>query len=110
MKNYLFIGLALSAIGCSGGAVAEKVGLVEAPLTQQPDGFVMVESGKVSEAQLVRFLYLQFPQSAEAIESVLGIPYLRDDAADYYRLQNGKNLTVYYADGKAVRFSIGESK
>lgn len=109
MKQQILLALTLGAIGCSGGAVAEKLGLVESP-TASPDGFSMVGSKTLTEEQISRLLYLQWPQSAEAIEDLLGYPNVRETNADYYVMPNGKSLTIFFSEGKAVQFAIGESR
>ena len=90
-------------------AIASKTGLQPQQGKPSADAFVMAGNGNVTKQQLTSVLYLQWPQSYGAMFNLLGSPAKRDDWADYYVMPNGHSLTVYYANGVATGYSLGDS-
>ncbi|MEO1351313.1 MAG: hypothetical protein AAFW84_21305 [Cyanobacteria bacterium J06635_15] len=130
----LMLGLQLLAVGCSpearelwaddlaemtGGqvavsaampkAVASKTGLQAQQGQTKAEAFTMAGGSALTDHQLLSVLYLQWPQSHEAIAGLLGTPGYRDDQADYFTMPNGHTLTVYYAGGEAIGYTLGDS-
>ena len=81
----------------------------QAPSTADP--YVYVSSGQqLSEHQLVSIFYLAWPQSGEAVYSLLGPPNNRSGAYDYYVMPNGNAMAIEYnANGFAIDYHLGDS-
>jgi hypothetical protein len=59
----------------------------------------------LSWREVDRFKSLSYPQSRRAITRTFGSGSYRDRDNDYYRLPNGRFLTVRYSERRAVNFS-----
>jgi len=91
-------------------AVGQQTGLVAHGEGPGPDAFKMVgSSGQLTQYQTTTLLHLNWPQSHQAIASVLGTPNSRDTNADYYTLPNGHTATIHYSGGDATGYSLGDS-
>ena len=75
------------------------------PAGMQPYGV----DGELSEADIKALLYLQFPQSYEAISSRFGFPAYRDSITDYYKLPNGRWVAIQYAGKTATGLKFSDS-
>ena len=65
--------------------------------------------GELSQADIKALLYLQFPQSYEAISGRFGFPAYRDSTADYYKLPNGRWVAIQYAGKTATGLKFSDS-
>ena len=65
--------------------------------------------GELSEADIKALLYLQFPQSYEAISGRFGFPAYRDSTSDYYGLPNGRWVAVQYTGTTATGIKFSDS-
>ena len=75
------------------------------PAGLQPYGV----DGELSEADIKALLYLQFPQSYEAISDRFGFPAYRDSTTDYYKLPNGRWVAIQYAGKTATGLKFSDS-
>lgn len=100
--------------GQGGAAVASPTGFQPQPASDPSnEAFNMVGStGSVTEKQLERLFFLNWPQSADAMVSLLGQPKARDAEYDYYVMPNGHYVLVHYnpAAGTAYGFSLDDSQ
>lgn len=72
--------------------------------------YTMVGTQQLTEHQMLSVLYLNWPQSYQAMSSLLGAPEVRDDGADYYTMPNGNQLAILYnSSGMATGYSLGDS-
>ncbi|WP_250565517.1 hypothetical protein [Adonisia turfae] len=111
-------GLAISIttvllIGCSNGSqislLSEPVEAV-APSALPPVGLEPYGlDGELNESEIRALLYLQFPQSYEAISERFGFPAYRDSAADYYKLPNERWVAIYYSGYTATGYRLSDS-
>ncbi|NEP20085.1 MAG: hypothetical protein F6J97_24910 [Leptolyngbya sp. SIO4C1] len=100
-------------LGCSQSELAELLGEpVEAtsvtaapPPDLQPYGL----DGQLNESELRALLYLQFPQSYEAMKARFGFPAYRDGVADYYQLPNHRWVAIVYAGKTATGYRFSDS-
>ena len=65
--------------------------------------------GELSETDITRLLYLQFPQSYNAISNEFGFPAYRDSTTDYYRLPNGRWAAIRYVGATAMEVNFSDS-
>ncbi|MEA5464642.1 hypothetical protein [Leptothoe sp. PORK10 BA2] len=65
--------------------------------------------GELSEADIKALLYLQFPQSYDAISQRFGFPAYRDSVSDYYKLPNGRWAAIQYAGTAATGLKFSDS-
>ena len=65
--------------------------------------------GELSEADIKALLYLQFPQSYDAISQRFGFPAYRDSVSDYYKLPNGRWVAIQYAGTTATGLKFSDS-
>ncbi|MBT9317686.1 hypothetical protein [Leptothoe spongobia] len=91
-------------------AIAERL----EPGYQSPstNAYNMVGSENLTEHQMLRLLYLHWPQSYKAMSSLLGAPTARDTSTnrDYYTMPNGNDLFIQYnAQGYAIDYRLGDS-
>ena len=100
-------------IGCSSsGQISLLSEPVEAvapsavpPVRLEPYGL----EGELNESEIKALLYLQFPQSYEAISERFGFPAYRDNAADYYKLPNGRWVAIQYSGYTATGYRFSDS-
>jgi hypothetical protein len=60
--------------------------------------------GILTDDQAVSVLYLQWPQSYEAIKNLLGSPQQRSEASDWYLRRGGAVRIDYDRDGNAIGY------
>ena len=111
--------LVLGLTGCGdiisdviNGIMAEAVAEVAEQGFQgaSPKAYTMVGSQQLTEHQVLSVLYLSWPQSSQAMSSLLGAPEVRDNGADYYTMPNGNQLAIIYnSSGMATGYSLGDS-
>ncbi|MEM1242770.1 MAG: hypothetical protein AAGI45_23310, partial [Cyanobacteria bacterium P01_H01_bin.26] len=65
--------------------------------------------GELSQAEIEALLYLQFPQSYNAISDRFGFPAYRDSTTDYYKLPNGRWAAIQYAGTTATGLRFSDS-
>ncbi|MEM6251287.1 MAG: hypothetical protein AAF821_00050 [Cyanobacteria bacterium P01_D01_bin.156] len=100
----------VNGISSEAVAAAEQAGLVAAAPEPSLEAFTMVGAQKLTEHQVLSVLYLQWPQSHKAMESLLGPPELRDKAVDQYTMPNGNKMTILYnGSGMATGYTLGDS-
>jgi len=100
----------VNGISSEAVAAAEQAGLVAIAPTPSAEAFSMVGAQKLTEHQMLSVLYLQWPQSYKAIESLLGPPELRDKDVDQYTMPNGNKMTILYnSSGMATGYTLGDS-
>lgn len=98
----------VNAIAAEAVAVTEEAGQG----FQEPSSkaYTMVGSQQLTEHQVLSVLYLSWPQSYEAMSSLLGAPDARDNQADHYTMPNGNQLAILYSSsGMAIGYSLGDS-
>ncbi|ESA32747.1 hypothetical protein N836_24360 [Leptolyngbya sp. Heron Island J] len=100
-------------IGCSNGSqislLSEPAEAV-APSAVPPAGLEPYGlDGELNESEIKALLYLQFPQSYEAISERFGFPAYRDSTADYYKLPNSRWVAIYYSGYTATGYRFSDS-
>ena len=100
-------------IGCSNGSqislLSEPAEAV-APSAVPPVGLKPYGlDGELSEAEIKALLYLQFPQSYDAILNRFGFPAYRDSTTDYYKLPNGRWAAIQYTGTTATGIKFSDS-
>ena len=100
-------------IGCSNGSqislLSESAEAV-APSAVPPAGLEPYGlDGELNESEIKALLYLQFPQSYEAISERFGFPAYRDSGADYYQLPNERWVAIYYSGYTATGYRFSDS-
>ena len=65
--------------------------------------------GELSETDITRLLYLQFPQSYNAISNEFGFSAYRDSTTDYYKLPNGRWAAIRYVGATATGVNFSDS-
>ncbi|MEM9804917.1 MAG: hypothetical protein AAF959_06530 [Cyanobacteria bacterium P01_D01_bin.56] len=100
-------------IGCSNGSqislLSEPAEAV-APSAVPPAGLEPYGlDGELNESEIKALLYLQFPQSYEAISERFGFPAYRDSGADYYQLPNDRWVAIYYSGYTATGYRFSDS-
>ena len=108
------VGLATAfLIGCSNGSqislLSEPAEAV-APSAVPPAGLEPYGvDGELNESEIRALLYLQFPQSYDAISQRFGFPAYRDSTTDYYKLPNGRWAAIQYAGTTATGLKFSDS-
>ena len=100
-------------IGCSNGgqvSLLSEPAEAVAPSAVPPAGLEPYGlDGELNESEIKALLYLQFPQSYEAISERFGFPAYRDSAADYYKLPNGRWVAIQYSGYTATGYRFSDS-
>jgi hypothetical protein len=113
MKRTVLVSTLLLLVSCSQSELSSFLGEpVEAttppaapPAGLEPYGL----DGQLSETDIKALLYLQFPQSYEAMQDRFGFPAYRDGAADYYELPNNRWVAVDYSGATATGYRFSDS-
>lgn len=87
------------------------------PKTPPSNASCMSTGSEVGAAELSRVTYLQFPQSAKAIDSLLGVPQCWNNRYDFYRVvgtgakdtRDGRYLVITYRNGNAINYALPQS-
>lgn len=100
-------------VGCSSGSqislLSEPAEAV-APSAVPPAGLEPYGlDGELNESEIKSLLYLQFPQSYEAISERFGFPAYRDSTADYYKLPNERWVAIQYSGYNATGYRFSDS-
>ncbi|MBE9068605.1 hypothetical protein IQ260_18320 [Leptolyngbya cf. ectocarpi LEGE 11479] len=82
---------------------------VEPSAVPSPDLEPYALDGELNKAEIKALLYLQFPQSYDAISERFGFPAYRDSTADYYKLPNGRWVAIQYAGKTATGLRFSDS-
>ena len=111
--NWSLVITAALLIGCSNGSqvslLSEPAEAV-APSAVPPAGLEPYGlDGTLNESEIKALLYLQFPQSYEAISERFGFPAYRDNNADYYKLPNERWVAIYYSGYTATGYRFSDS-
>ena len=106
---WLLFGLTGMISACSESATATGTGLQ--PATNQRQSFVAFgHEQPLTEQQLTRLFYLSWPQSHDAIASLLGQPHQTNPGvAESYLMGNGHYATIHYQGGTATGYSLDDS-
>lgn len=82
---------------------------LEPSAAPSPDLEPYALDGTLNEAEIKALLYLQFPQSYDAISQRFGFPAYRDSTTDYYKLPNGRWAAIQYAGTTATGLKFSDS-
>jgi hypothetical protein len=96
----------LSVAPANGQNVATFYGGINA---NPPQGAMPYGNGRLSPRETTTLMYLEFPQSYDAIKNSLGFPSYRTAAADYYQLPDGRwVMLTYNQENKAIAMQVGD--
>lgn len=108
------VALGCAALGCADSlllapADATRIGFQPGTAAPGPEALSRGLEGELSQAELEKLFWLQWPQSAVTMRREFGIPNKEEAAADYYRIEGTQTWVkiIYTPKGEAIGFHIG---
>jgi hypothetical protein len=109
------VALGCSALGCADSfllvppADATRIGFQPGTAAPGPEAQSRGLEGELSQAELEKLFWLQWPQSAVTMRKEFGIPNKEEPTADYYQIQGTQAWVkvIYARQGEAIGFQIG---